>query len=256
MRGLGWIPDLAATVSQDLEIRPTSLLFGATSIPESVDLTRFVDKPRAQFATNSCVGFAFARAIHMRAAIAGMPIAYPSALAIYAAARAIDDPGGHPLRDLGCRPRMAALACKDKGIVAEERWPFAEVMATTRPPWDVYRAREGATVTHYRVEGIGDERVLGIQRALGSGYPVVFGMPVDSAYQDLVGDEPYTSRRGVSLGGHMQCLIGYGAKGFLAINSWGESWGFDSFAWIGREYIGSLDVSDAIALSVAPAVVQ
>jgi C1A family cysteine protease len=247
--GLGHIRD-----RHDPRDRKLRALIGkdAPLLPLMVDLTSHIDRVRDQLKTSSCVGQAVARAVHMRASIEGRPVAYPSALHVYAAARAIDvaDPK-HTLDDEGCTPRSAARALANYGVVSEERWPFDPSRVRERPPWDVLRQGVDAKITgYYAVDG----GVDGIKRALASGYPVPFGMVVDDRYFDYAGGlyEP----GGTDAGGHMQCLCGYDPEAFVVVNSWGEQWGQRGLSRIPHAFMTSDRVFDFWALSASVGSVQ
>lgn len=234
---------------RDFPIDKLLAAHGPIGVPDSVDLSRFVDEVRDQTVTSSCVAQAFSRAIHVRAQVQGVPIPYPSALAIYALARA--EQGGE-LLDMGCYPRDAATALSKRGVCAESHWPFDARQVNTQVPWDVLKIAADALVTgYYRVTGDGDDRCALVRTALAAGYPVAFATDVDHAFEDYDGRGEIGAFSGENLGGHMTCLVGYRPGAFLGINSWG-TWGDGGFYWMSDARIGSNVCSDFYALTVAP----
>jgi hypothetical protein len=251
VRGLGYIPDVPDLRDWQAELLPD--LAGAAQVPDSFEMTKFIDRVRDQLATSTCVGQADARFVHMRALFCGIQIPFPSALAIYTVARR-DDPN---LLDVGCRPRDAATGMRMFGLVAEERWPFdpAKVAGdAARVPWDVLTAGYDAKLDgYYRIGGSGEERCDFLRQALAAGYPIAYAQQVDDALNDYTGGV-LGSFRGPSRGGHMTNLIGYSRKDgwFLGLNSWGTGWGEGGLYKISDERVGSDACSDFYACTVAP----
>ena len=243
MRGRGHIPDIADERDWCVES-----LVGDAHVPAMVDLSKYVDHVRDQGATSSCVGQAFARAIHVRAGVEGITIPFPSALQIYALARREE----LPLVDQGSRPRAAASAMRELGVAAEAHWPFDEETVNELPPWDVLQGSVDALVTgYYRIGGEGDERCILVRQALAAGYPLPFALQVDRSFEDYT-EGVIGGFAGESLGGHMTALIGYGPGWFLGINSWGPAWGDGGFFRISDARIGDSTSADFYALTVAP----
>jgi C1A family cysteine protease len=84
-------------------------------------------------------------------------------------------------------------------------------------------AREYALINGYKD---------GIKDALSTGYPIVFGVRVDSAFLDVTSRNP-VEITGDPIGGHAMCAIGYNKGGVLLVNSWGTGWGDHGIGCIG-----------------------
>ena len=240
--GLGHLRD----PKDDRDWKIDKLLGAAASTSDAIDWSQFVDHVRDQGQTESCVGQAFARAVHLRAAIAGSPIAFPSALAIYAFARDI------PLQDQGCYPRMAAAGLTQMGVVSESRWPFDANQVNDEPPLDV--AQHGADTSvaidgYYRIDSSGAQRSADVRQALAAGYPVPFAQEIGDDFENYAGGV-LDVHGGPILGGHMTCLVGFTPDYLIAINSWGPTWGESGFYRITDARLQSAIVSDLYALSV------
>jgi hypothetical protein len=220
-----------------------------------VDMVPLVDHLREQGISSACVGFAFSRALDIRARIEGVPNAYPSAQSIYTVARLMD--GQAQLRDQGCMPADAAEGLQKYGIVQERLWPFDEGKINDHLPWDVLQAADSGRVSGcYRLDSFGAARVDQVRSMLERGYPVAFGMSVDQAFEDWRGGDPYSEPKGRSLGGHMQCLLyepGIDKLGqFRLVGSW-SGWGEGpGLARVTEGFLGSSFCSDFYAITLAP----
>lgn len=200
----------------------------------------------------SCVGQSIASSAFVVAAVAGTPIKRPSALWPYSIARLLDNPG-KPLDDFGCRPRVAMLGLRERGLIALDRWPETEENLNAVPPLDAFQAGENATIeAFYRVADDGDVRA-GLCHALARGYCPIFGMPVDAKYEQIR-SEIYGSPGGSMLGNHAQVIVGYSAilDAFRVLNSWGTDFGDGGFAWVSAAFMGSAATFDKWVIQIAP----
>lgn len=206
---------------------------------------------------NSCVGQSLAAAAYLAMAIAGTPIQFPSALAIYSGARLLDDqakPGAPRLSDWGCRPRSAMTFARDHGLVAESRWPETLAAMNAVPPLDVWQEGASATIeAFYRIQS-GPGAADGMREALRRGYCPMFGMIVDSKY-DQIGGGIYDSPGGTKHGGHAQVVIGFSAvlDAFIVRNTWGRAFGVNGYAWIAAGYMSQY-ATDIWVVTAAPPV--
>jgi hypothetical protein len=223
--------------------------------PAPRDMVPLVDHLRDQTITSCCVGFAFARALDIRAKLEGVPNPYPSAQAIYTIARLKS--GSRVLIDQGCMPADAAEGLQEYGIVDEKRYPFAEAHINDAVPWDVIQNGADCKVAGcYRIDAFGQQRIDQVRAVLEQGYPVAFGMSVDQAFEDWRGGAAYNEPRGRSLGGHMQCLIyepGMAERGeFRLVGSWSH-WGEGpGLARITEGFLGSSFCTDFYTVTLAP----
>ena len=250
-RGKGWIYDT----------NPRAPGFGAFMAATRAavaprDMVPLVDHLRDQTITSCCVGFAFARALDIRARLEGIPNPYPSAQAIYTVARLLS--GSHTLLDQGCMPADAADGLQRFGIVDAARWPFKEERINDHLPWDVLQNGADCQVSGcYRIDAFGQARVDQVRQMLERGYPVAFGMSVDQAFEDWHGGDAYGDPKGRSLGGHMQCLLyepGIDKLGqFRGVGSW-SGFGEDGKALfrLTEGFVGSSFCTDFYAITLAP----
>lgn len=88
-----------------------------------------------------------------------------------------------------------------------------------------------------------------IKGALSRGEPVVFAMPVAQDWYDLQGDTVYTHTGPAGDLYHAMAVVGYSEdrQAFRIINSWGDWWADNGYAWIGYATFKTL-VDEAYAL--------
>lgn len=229
-------------------------LVKATTLPTTVDLSKYVEAIHDQGQVSCCVGMATARAIDMRAKIVGISNEpYPSELGIYAIARIVARRNAkQALVDEGCMPADAAQGIALWGIEPEGAWPFDEAAVNLVPPLDVFIKSAAYHVQgFYAIESTGDQLCADIRQALAAGYPISFGQQVDQKFEDYVSGVmgPNT---GPSLGGHMTNIVGYEPGNvFICLNSWGPAWGDVGFYRCSAERI-TTDAYDFYAAHVAP----
>ena len=248
-RGYGHLRDAA-----DERDRHVGQLLGAVTpgvpLPKAIDRSVYLDGVQDQGPTSSCVGQAIASAAFLVGAIAGKPIARPSALAIYALARELDAPK-EDLVDLGCAPRSALKACASFGLCASTRWPFDAGKVDEPLSWDVLQHAIDGRLTGYYRSDTGDV-ALQLRTAISLGHIPIFGMPVDLSYEQWDGSGVYAGLAGEVLGYHAQAIIGYDGADFLVLNSWGRSWGADGIARIDGAFVAGPDCFDRWVLTVTP----
>lgn len=251
--GLGHLPDPPGVVGH-----PIHALIGAPPpLPPSASLEDCVDRVNDQGHTSSCVGQAGSAAVRIRAAKLGFPIPHVSALAAYTLTRGLDMLPGEDLVDAGSMPSRFFESAAAYGVIADERWPFAENTVNDRLPLDVYEAGADARVTGWHpITGSGTDRTDAIKAALANGHPVTFAMQVEQAYEDLPAGEVYEYQGGPSLGGHYQVIVGYDGDAFRVLNSWGTAWCDGGYSLISAAFMGSGEVSDVYAVDSAPTVIE
>jgi len=202
---------------------------------------------------NSCVGHAIAQCLRVRAAISGINID-PSALAIYAEARALEHRGAKILPDVGSYPEHAFAQLRTFGAVARSRWDDESSLEEPVPE-DVYEAGFIAVVIGEYVIPTGRGAWDGIRKAHAARRPVFWARDVDTAYEDL-GGELYRGITEPVRGGHAGCLVFSDDVGSYDAGSWGRQHGANGFAHVSREFIESEHVHTIKAFTATIAVVQ
>lgn len=242
-RPLGYLPDppLAPRVGGRGIMRLTD-----PAPPKYDALLPLLGTPFDQGSTSSCVAQAAAKCIEVSTRLAGAPI-IPSRRAIYAMGRVRGGDIAFRLSDVGTIPSAAVTAMDDWGVLAETEWPWNENVNEPLP-WDIIQAATSARVMGWEKL---DATEGSVKHALASGYPVMFAMPVDEAYENYSGGV-YERLSGPELGGHMQTLVGYDGAVMNVLNSWGTSWGDSGQSLILSSFLFSGACSDFYALEACP----
>ncbi len=260
----GWNRDLHPDVTGGL-VPQSRHLFGAVrGLGTESILDSYVDVVRDQSTTSECVGFASARIVHMRCAIMGTRIAWPSTAFIYALARM--QALAHPedaLSDSGSQPYLAVQVMQEWGIPSDADFPFDPATVNDKPT--LRKAEEAASFILsgiYRIDLVGASRVAAVQQALDNKFPVMLGVQVDQAFEDYSGDAPVTAPNPAGLlGGHMLPLTGYTTKTgsvsrellFRGVNSWSEGWGDKGFFWATPAWLEDENAGDIYVCTVSAA---
>jgi hypothetical protein len=267
-RGKGWRRmDWASAVRRLLPVRGLLGAQHGSGSPAEASLEKYVLELWNQGPTETCVGQADARAVHVRCAAMGAPIEKPSPTAIYVGALAIERelaglPPETPLRDQGSSPDLAIEAMSRFGIPRDKDWPpggFDPARVVEEGP-DLFTELEKAgefLLTGWYQIGTTDmpTRMDDVRQAISEGYPVVFGTEVDQEFEDFRGTDPVgapdTSRL---VGGHMMCIVGYRDDGcFRVVNSWGADWGDGGLFWAKPDLLAFEGAGDFSVITVSPA---
>lgn len=145
----------------------------------------------------------------------------------------------------GSRISDAIRSLKEKGIVWQHTAPEACADKTDPGLYKdalQYRIKDGNMLN--RSEGISEETVMEIKKAIAHEHPVVISMGYFSSFtrigttgiwQPSPNDTPSTTQA------HAMCIIGYNdaVNGGVVevVNSWGPSWGNQGHAWLSYEQL-------------------
>lgn len=250
--------------------KSTKHLLGARAgLPTSaMGLRAFIDWIRDQGMTETCVGQATARAIHLRACQqlqdhAELPNdrmpAFPSALAIYQLA--VQAEGEEHFGDNGADPAKAMDALAVKGIPREDTYPFPELdelgnpkdkeAVTRNVPLDVLESASDYKLGDYfLIDSDPEHSPDDVRHALAQGFPVTIAVDVDRAFNDYDGRGVLGPPTGKTYGGHDIILFGYEGDWFWGINSWGAGWGDHGLFRISAAAVAA--ASDKFVIEVVP----
>jgi hypothetical protein len=185
-----------------------------TTPPPAFSFEPCVDFRFDQEQTSSCVLHAFSTAFILALDFAKQRRIIPSRSALYYWAREV---GGNAYMDDGTSIRNAIKAAKLLGIPEEDSWPWHKGV-TDKPSWAAYRsAADRRMLSGYRRIEQGDEERVKI--CIASKMPVIFGIPVNSAFMDLTTRDVWDFS-GRSEGNHAMCAIGYDSDSVTIVNSW------------------------------------
>ena len=212
------------------------VLLGAAGAPppeESLELLAYVSTHN-QGGTSTCVWQAIAQAVWVYLSARGKQASWLSVMFGYWNTLKLQ---GHGMSDDGCVPRVALQVLTDAGFCSESEWPFDESKVLAQPPPDAYTAAYDQRVItkFHRLFSQGEQLKLDIKTAINQKRPVIYGSPVDQAYESYthgiiqVPKSPF-------LGSHMRCLVGYTKDFAIESNSWGD-WGMSGLGHLSWDVI-------------------
>lgn len=268
-RPTGWLMDAdhAEAKSMRLALPHTGALLGARAgIPHSALVTPLRPRPSDQGSTSSCTGYAMCRAVVTRLLRMGYrDFPLPSEMTAYAWARLIAAAGVDIdnddvldfIPDEGAYIMMMIRAWQQWGISHREDWPLAgmslEDAAVKPPPWDIRQKSSAFKVPGvYAIDAEPGSRADMIRQCIAKGYPVVFGAPIDPAFDKWKrGDAPLAKIAKGRWGGHAMCVDEYEGDVFTIPNSWGEQNGDFGLYRVTASFFEDPRVDDFTMITVA-----
>ncbi len=210
-------------------------------LPEAANLQRFCPTPQNQGSQGSCVAWSSAFAAHtiLEAARTGKQ---PNEVA-FSPSFMYNQIGLE-----GCQGSYIIRAMEfmtKRGDVPYDQFPYTDQDCERQPD---NRLQQQAA--QYRMRGfnrlsLGDRNdavdLRAIKENLAQGAPVVIGMMVGQSFmQPMMGQDLWVPANGdrsmMGFGGHAMCVVGYDdmkyGGSFLIMNSWGQEWGTNGFAWV------------------------
>jgi len=224
---------------------------GAAPVPSTSDLTQLFGPALDQGPLGSCVANAIAdavRAVQVRLGADPAQTELASRLAIYWVARAYVH---EQAIDAGSFIHLAFQGLNTFGFAPEGSWPYLIENFARQPPLGVIakafdqRDADRPEVDYRRILSSGGNLVDDIKRALGNGFPVVFGVDVSRAFQ--AGDFGPTGIAQAPgpgdeiAGGHAMLLGGHTARAARARTSWGDGFGQGGWFDIAWDYLETAD---------------
>jgi len=266
------------------------LLGAHRGLSPSAALSQFASV-RDQGQAGSCVGFALAQAIFVRAAKLGAPIEMPSQMGIYYVGRAFERRQGIPadapidaqlprLEDNGSDPVLAAQGIQEIGACSDIVWPYDAAKVTDEATDNAFQAMAKftmrdvlqATGTGANGEGLSSQEAA---QAIDNGFPFAMGIQCDTAWMNYGPDSPplVACDPKDQQGGHMTLLLDYGPEHQMipqsqwttpggsalivkGINSWGTSWGQNGFYVARPAFIEAPTTGDGLIFDAVPGVTQ
>lgn len=228
----------------------TGIRYASGDIPTSFALTVPDGFPLDQGPTSSCVAHAAAACLRI---LTRGPLA--SRRFMYGVARVVDGEPTSGLTDDGCVPADMVAALAKYGACLESDMPWDPGAINEPPTWNALRVASAYQITGWERLPDDASRIDAMKRALVGEHPVMFGMPVDQAYETFAGDGVYSGVRGTVLGGHMQTITEFddARRAAKILGSWGTALGVGGYAWISYDWLLDPQCSDFYALDAAPA---
>lgn len=253
--GRGFLPD-----DPDPNAWTTEKLYGARrahATPLAATIETFVDHPRNQLHTSSCVGWALAMAIFLRLRVMGFDPVFPSAAGLYKNARALARLSPTtPLTDDGCQPGKAIRGARTLGIPDENEVPFdPDTINADLDLAQLELAREFLLTGYYAIPGSDRNASEEVCWALAQGFPVIGGTQADNTFDVYEGQTVLSAPDPrVMNEGHMILILGYktvnGKRLYRGLNSWGPDpkypdepfnrWGDKGFFWADEAFVQTL----------------
>lgn len=210
-------------------------------LPESANLQRFCPTPQNQGSQGSCVAWSSAFAAHtiLEAARTGKQ---PNEVA-FSPSFMYNQIGLD-----GCQGSYIIRAMEfmtKRGDVPFDQFPYNDQDCQTQPNNNLQQAAQQYRMRGFNRLSLGDRNdavdLQAIKQNLSQGAPVVIGMMVGQSFmQPMMGQDLWVPAPGdrsmMGFGGHAMCVVGYDDKkysgSFLLMNSWGQEWGVNGFAWV------------------------
>ena len=214
---------------------------GKNPLPEAANLQRFCPTPQNQGSQGSCVAWSSAFAAHT----------------ILESARTGKEPNEVAFSPSFMYNQIGLQGCQgsyiirsmefmtQRGDVPYERFPYTDQDCERQPNSQLMQEAAQYRMRGFNRLSLGDRNdaidMRAIKENLAQGAPVVIGMMVGQSFmQPMMGKDIWVPASGdrsmMGFGGHAMCVVGYDDKkyggAFLLMNSWGQEWGTNGFAWV------------------------
>lgn len=204
------------------------------SIPAQVDMSRRFPVPGDQGGQGSCVGWAVAYLKSFQEAVERHWDPRGSG-AMFSPAYIYNQIKLSSSCTSGSYIPSALNLVRSDGAALLNQFPYEERACSAMPSMGLTQHAKQFALSDWR--RVNPQDISEVQAQLAAGFPVLIGMIVDTAFQELRDGRTYTQAGGRVEGGHAMVIVGYGddKQAFKVINSWGREWGDDGFGWIGYE---------------------
>jgi C1A family cysteine protease len=215
----------------------------ALNLPDRADLRPNCPPVLEQLSIGSCTAVAIANCYKFLLMKEKLPAFLPSRLFIYYNERAIQ---GTIERDSGALIRNGFKTISKQGVCDENLWKYEVSKFRLKPPAVCYsEALKHRAVEYQRVSQTLNQMKL----CLVEGFPIVGGF---IAYESFESKE--AARTGIlnlpaagerKLVGHAVLIVGYDSDSerFIAMNSWGNTWGLQGYFTVPFEYFISEELA-------------
>ena len=200
-------------------------------LPPAADLSAWFPPPRDQGDQSSCVAWSVGYAMRGYYANRAQGKAGAASVALSPAFvynQIVDRREGC---DAGSDISDALDLLRDVGTVTLARFPYRDTDCSRQPPADVKREAGQYRIANWRTVAVAN--LSDIKGQIVHGDPVVIGMNVNDAFDELKGEQIFRDTR-TDGGGHAMVVVGYddAKQAFKLVNSWGPEWGQGGFGWV------------------------
>lgn len=210
-------------------------------LPPSADLTRYFPRPGNQGQQSSCVGWATGYALKTFQESQEHkweptdPSRHFSPSFIY---NQIKLPGG------GAHFTNAFDILMEQGAMQLSEFPYDERKDTALPSSAQKQSASRFRVATWR--RVNPQSKAEVKGQLAANFPVIIGAKVGDAFQGHRGAGVFRIPAGEPIdgGGHAMVIIGYDDErsAYKLINSWGDVWGDNGYAWVHYDTIARMTV--------------
>jgi hypothetical protein len=214
---------------------------GKNPLPEAVSLQKFAPTPGNQGEQGSCVAWSSAYAA--RSILEAAKTNQPGDAVRFSPAFLYNQIGLD-----GCQGSYIIRAMEymsKQGAVPYNTFPYTDQDCRRQPNQQMIQEAQQFKMRGFNRLSLGDRNdqidLRAIKENLAQGAPVVIGMMVGPSFmQSMKGKDLWVPAPGdqqmMGFGGHAMCVVGYDDKrysgSFLIMNSWGQEWGNNGFAWV------------------------
>ena len=210
-------------------------------LPESANLQKFCPTPQNQGSQGSCVAWSSAFAAHtiLESARTGKQpneVAFSPSF-MYNQIGLEGCQGSYIIRSMEFMTK--------RGDVPYDQFPYTDQDCERQPDNNLQQLAAQYRMRGFNRLSLGDRNdavdLRAIKENLSQGAPVVIGMMVGQSFmKPMMGQDVWIPVSGdrsmMGFGGHAMCAVGYDDKkyggAFLIMNSWGQEWGTNGFAWV------------------------
>lgn len=164
-------------------------------------------------------------------------------------------------KDEGTYIRNAIDSLRTLGVCRESTWPYDVSKVFAQPPLSAYKeSLDNKIEAYYRIVGMNQSRVDGVEAAIRANHPVTIATAVDNAFIGYRGGGKVWSPPTSWAGFHAMIVVGVrlsktGRREFLLRNSWGAGWGDNGYCWVDEDYVGWNQSEDFWCVTRVPSLV-
>jgi len=164
-------------------------------------------------------------------------------------------------KDEGTYIRNAIDSLRTLGVCRESTWPYDTSKVFAQPPLEAYKeSLDNKIQAYYRIAGMNQSRIDGVEAAVRANHPVTIATAVDNSFLAYRGGGKVWHAPSSWMGFHAMIVVGVrvsssGRREFLLRNSWGAGWGDNGHVWVDEDYVGWTQTEDCWVVTRVPSLV-